>query len=198
MGGTCLAHRLGAMAPQWRPLLPDFGHRPVKSVTLDLGGLQVATPGQEPRAQYVFRPGQRVLLLEDRADFRQVLHDYLLSRSFQVTSVPSGRGPAQDPEGSIRSCHLRHDDAGGRGARCFTGRWHGRGRQRVRGSFSLAVTRMIQRMNFFFKPVKATVLFKPLRLEELDAAIREVPSQVSLTYEYADMFDGYPRTELAN
>ena len=54
------------------------------------------------------------------------------------------------------------------------------------------------KMNFFFKPVKATVLFKPSRLEELDAAIREVPSQVSLTYEYADMFDGYPRTELAN
>ena len=39
---------------------------------------------------YAFRSGQRVLLLEDRDDFREVLHDYLVSRSFQVTSVPSG------------------------------------------------------------------------------------------------------------
>ena len=28
--------------------------------------------------------------MEDRDDFREVLHDYLVSRSFQVTPVPSG------------------------------------------------------------------------------------------------------------
>ncbi len=30
------------------------------------------------------------MLLEDRDDFRSVLHDYLVSRSYQVTSVRSG------------------------------------------------------------------------------------------------------------
>ena len=38
------------------------------------------------------RPGEghRVLLLEDRADFRQILHDYLVSNTYQVTAVQSG------------------------------------------------------------------------------------------------------------
>jgi len=105
------------MAPRRRPLLPDFRHHPVKSVTLDLEGVQVATLGQEPRAQHVFRPGQRVLLLEDRADFRQVLHDYLLSRSFQVTSVPSGveglRKSLKDPFDLI-ICDMMMPKVGGR------------------------------------------------------------------------------------
>ena len=35
-------------------------------------------------------PTRRVLLLEDRDDFREVLRDHLDSRLFQVTSVPSG------------------------------------------------------------------------------------------------------------
>ena len=35
-------------------------------------------------------PAQRVLLLEDRDDFREVLCDHLASRFFEVTSVPSG------------------------------------------------------------------------------------------------------------
>src|SRR6476646_10955942 len=35
-------------------------------------------------------PAQRVLLLEDRDDFREVLRDHLVSRLFEVTSVPSG------------------------------------------------------------------------------------------------------------
>ena len=38
----------------------------------------------------VAEPVQRVLLLEDRDDFREVLRDHLVSRLFQVTSVPSG------------------------------------------------------------------------------------------------------------
>ena len=46
--------------------------------------------GIEVPPDYAFRSGQRVLLLEDRDDFREVLHDYLVSRSFQVTAGPSG------------------------------------------------------------------------------------------------------------
>ena len=35
-------------------------------------------------------PPRRILLLEDRTDFRQVLRDYLVSCSYQVISVNSG------------------------------------------------------------------------------------------------------------
>lgn len=70
--------------------LPDFRHRSVENLPLDLDAAQVAMSGIEIPPDCAFRPGHRVLLLEDRDDFREVLHDYLVSRSFQVTSVPSG------------------------------------------------------------------------------------------------------------
>ena len=88
--GICLALRLGAMRPRRQLPLPDFRHRPVQNLPLDLDAGQVAMSGKENPPDDAFRPGQRVLLLEDRDDFREVLHDYLVSRSFQVTPVPSG------------------------------------------------------------------------------------------------------------
>ena len=78
------------MRPRRQLPLPDFRHSSVENLTLDLDAVQVAMSGIEVPPDCAFRPGQRVLLLEDRDDFREVLHDYLVSRSFQVTSVPSG------------------------------------------------------------------------------------------------------------
>ena len=78
------------MRPRRQLPLPDFRHSSVENLTLDLDAGQVAMSGIEGPPDYAFRSGQRVLLLEDRDDFREVLHDYLVSRSFQVTSVPSG------------------------------------------------------------------------------------------------------------
>src|SRR5437763_385839 len=78
------------MRPRRQLPLPDFRHRAVENLTLDLDSVQVAISGIEVPPDYAFRPGQRVLLLEDRDDFREVLHDYLVSRSFQITSVPGG------------------------------------------------------------------------------------------------------------
>ena len=78
------------MRPRRQLPLPDFRHSSVENLTLDLDAVQVAMSGIEVPPDYAFRSGQRVLLLEDRDDFREVLHDYLVSRSFQVTPVPSG------------------------------------------------------------------------------------------------------------
>lgn len=90
MDGICLALRFGAMRPRRQLPLPDFRHSSVENLTLDLDAGQVAMSGIEVPPDYAFRSGQRVLLLEDRGDFREVLHDYLVSRSFQVTPVPNG------------------------------------------------------------------------------------------------------------
>src|ERR1700737_624870 len=54
---------------------------PVEVVTVDSDEQMEATPRG---------PALRVLLLEDRDDFREVLRDHLVFRSYEVTSVPSG------------------------------------------------------------------------------------------------------------
>jgi CheY-like chemotaxis protein len=116
----------------------------------------------------------RVLLLEDRDDFREVLRDHLASRSFQVTSVPSGvEGLREIRQGTfdLIICDMMMPQVGGE-------------------MFYWAVTRVrpgfAQRfifftghqnnpeINFFFRRVNATVLIKPFHLAELDSAIHDV------------------------
>jgi CheY-like chemotaxis protein len=155
--GACSAHRLGLM--RLRPRTPDRE----EIVTLEL---EVSPE--------LAGPAQRVLLLEDRDDFREVLRDHLTSRLFQVTSVPSGveglREIRKEPFDLI-ICDMMMPKIGGE-------------------MFYWAVTRMrpatAQRfifftghrnrpeIEFFFNRVKATVLIKPFKLTELDTTIREV------------------------
>jgi DNA-binding NtrC family response regulator len=119
-------------------------------------------------------PTRRVLLLEDRDDFREVLRDHLTYRLFRVTSVPSGveglheiRKDAFD----LIICDMLMPRMGGE-------------------MFYWAVTRMrpatAQRfifftghrnnptIEFFFKRVNATVLIKPFSLAALDSTIEDV------------------------
>ena len=120
-------------------------------------------------------PARRVLLLEDRDDFREVLHDHLIFRSYEVTSVRSGveglreiiKGGAFD----LIICDMMMPQVGGE-------------------MFYWAVTRVrpayAQRfifftghqnnpaINFFLRRVNATVLTKPFHLAELDSAIHDV------------------------
>jgi CheY-like chemotaxis protein len=157
-----------------RPPVSDFQYVPAQTVTLDLDATPTKMQGTDNPPEYVFRPGQRVLLLEDRDDFREVLQEYLISRSFQVAPVPSGveglREILKDPFDLIL-CDMMMPELGGE-------------------MFYWAVTRMRPaagqrfifftghhnnpRLKFFFERVKATVLFKPFKLEALDSAIREV------------------------
>jgi len=119
-------------------------------------------------------PDKRVLLLEDREDYREVIRDHLAFRGFQVTSVPSGveglREITKDPF-DIIICDMLMPRMSGE-------------------MFYWAATRMrpatAQRfifftghqnkpeIEFFFKRVNATVLRKPFQLSALDATMKEV------------------------
>ena len=143
------------------PRTPD--HEEI--ATLDVDVEEVAAP---------VGPTLKVLLLEDRDDFREVLRDYLVSCGYQVISVKSGveglREIMKQPFDLI-ICDMMMPQIGGE-------------------MFYWAVTRVRpaagQRfifftghknnppIEFFFQRVNATVLFKPFKMWALDSAIRDV------------------------
>ena len=142
---------------------PQVSH-PEEVVTLDIDD-EVAT---------LTGPRRRVLLLEDRDDFREVLRDHLAFRSFEVTSVPSGvEGLREIMNGAfdLIVCDMLMPKVGGE-------------------MFYWAVTRVRPAtaprfifftghqnnpaINFFLRRVNATVLTKPFHLAELDSAIHDV------------------------
>lgn len=141
-------------------------------MTLDLDRAQATMPDSPP--EYAFRPGQRVLLLEDRDDFREILHDYLVSRSFQVTSVPSGveglREILKDPFDLI-VCDMMMPQVGGEMFYWAVTRARPAAGQRF---IFFTGHQNNPRIKFFFERVKATVLIKPFKLTALDSAISEV------------------------
>jgi len=137
---------------------------PVELVTLDIDEEVAPLRG----------PAQRVLLLENRDDFREVLRDHLVFRSYEVTSVPSGvEGLREIMKGAfdLIICDMMMPKVGGE-------------------MFYWAVTRVRPAaarrfifftghknnpaIEFFFRRVNATVLFKPFKLTALDSAIRGV------------------------
>jgi CheY-like chemotaxis protein len=136
----------------------------VEPVTLDINE-EVAT---------LRGPAERVLLLDDRNDFREVLHDHLVFRSYEVTSVPSGvDGLREIMKGGfdVIICDMMMPEVGGE---MFYGAV-----TRVRPA---AVRRFIfftghqnnPAIEFFFRRVNATVLRKPFKLSALDSAIHGV------------------------
>jgi CheY-like chemotaxis protein len=119
-------------------------------------------------------PVQRVLLLEDRDDFREVLRDHLVFSSYDVISVPSGvEGLREIMQGAfdLIICDMMMPKVGGE-------------------MFYWAVTRVRPAtarrfifftghqnnpaIEFFFQRVNATVLRKPFKLAALDATIDSV------------------------
>jgi len=119
-------------------------------------------------------PARRVLLLEDRDDFREVLRDHLVSRSYEVISVPSGvEGLREIMNGAfdLIICDMMMPKVGGE-------------------MFYWAVTRVRPAtarrfifftghqnnpsIEFFFRRVNATVLRKPFKLAALEFAIEGV------------------------
>ena len=143
---------------------PTLYTDPAKVVTLEI----------EAPPEDVAASAGRVLLLDDRGDFREVLRDHLASRRFQVTSVPSGvEGLREIRNGAfdIIICDMMMPGMGGE-------------------MFYWAVTRMRPAtakrfifftghrnnpaIEFFFKRVNATGLIKPFELKALDSTIRGV------------------------
>ena len=137
---------------------------PVEVVTLDI----------EKELAPLKGPARRVLLLEDRDDFREVLQDHLVFRSYEVTSVRSGvEGLREIMKGGfdLIICDMMMPQVGGE-------------------MFYWAVTRARPAtarrfifftghknnpaIEFFFRRVNATVLIKPFKLAALDSAIHGV------------------------
>ncbi len=143
---------------------PPITYVPAKSIALDINE-QVATPKG---------PARRVLLLEDRDDFREVLHEHLVLRSCEVTSVRSGvEGLRAIMKGAfdLIICDMMMPKVGGE---MFY--WA------VTRARPAAARRFIfftghqnnPAIEFFFRRVNATVLIKPFKLKALDSAINDV------------------------
>ena len=117
---------------------------------------------------------QRVLLLEDRDDFREVLRDHLGSRLFQVTSVPSGveglREIMKDAFDLI-ICDMMMPGMGGEMFYWAVTRIQPASAQRF---IFFTGHRNNPAIEFFFKRVNATVLLKPFKLKALDSTIDDV------------------------
>lgn len=124
--------------------------------------------------QDVGRPRQKVLLLEDRDDFREILREHLVSGFFEVTSVPSGvEGLREIMKGNfdVIICDMMMPKVGGE---MFY--WA------VKRTRPAAAKRFIfftghqnnPSFDFFFKRVDAPILIKPFKLKTLDLAISDV------------------------
>ena len=137
---------------------------PVKVVTIDTD-IEAVRRGAPPL---------RVLLLEDRNDFRGVLRDYLVSCSYKVKSVSSGIEGLREimkTRFDLILCDMMMPRMGGE-------------------MFYWAVTRVRPAtrecfifftghknnpaIEFFFRRINARVLYKPFKLAVLDSAIRDI------------------------
>jgi len=119
-------------------------------------------------------PVRKVLLLEDRDDFREVLHEHLHSRSFHITSVPSGiEGLREIRNGAfdLIICDMMMPRMGGEMFYWAVTRLRPATAQRF---IFFTGHRNNAAIEFFFKRVNATVLLKPFELSALDATIHDV------------------------
>ncbi len=137
---------------------------PEKVITLEIDVPQEEAP----------RPAQRVLLLDDRDDFREVLYEHLVSRGFQVTAVPSGvEGLQEIQKGSfdLIICDMLMPRSGGEMFYWAVTRLRPGAARRF---IFFTGHRNNPPVDFFFKRVNATVLLKPFKLAELDSTISRV------------------------
>jgi len=145
-----------------------------KIITLDIDADKEVMPAIEVPPDHAPGPAKRILLLEDRDDFRKVLDDYLVSRSFQVTSVPSGvQGLREIMKGTfdLIICDMMMPQVGGEMFYWAVTRVRPAAGQRF---IFFTAHKNDPKIEFFFQRVNATVLIKPFKLEALDSAIRDV------------------------
>jgi two-component system response regulator VanR len=119
-------------------------------------------------------PTRKVLLLEDRNDFREVLRDYLVSCSYRVKSVNSGIEGLREimkARFDIVLCDMMMPRMGGEMFYWAVTRVRPATRQRF---IFFTGHKNNPSMEFFFRRVNATVIFKPFKLAVLDATIRDL------------------------
>ena len=144
-----------------RPQTPD----PVELVTIHIDVEEEARPSAPPL---------KVLLLEDRGDFREVLRDYLAFCSYHVTSVSSGiEGLRQIMKArfDLIICDMMMPRMGGEMFYWAVTRVRPATRERF---IFFTGHKNNPAIEFFFRRINARVLFKPFKLAALDSAIRDV------------------------
>lgn len=134
---------------------------------------KVVTPKIEALPDDVAGWAGRILLLEDRDDFREILRDYLESRRLQVTSVPGGVEGLKEVTKDAFDIILCDMMMPGLGGEMFY--W---AVTRVRPAIARRFIFFTGHRNnpsieFFFRRINATVLIKPFPLKVLDSMIRE-------------------------
>jgi DNA-binding response OmpR family regulator len=143
------------------PRTPD----PEELVTLEIEVEEKSTPSG---------PTRKILLLEDRDDFRDILRDYLVSCGYQVISVRSGveglREIMKAPVDLV-ICDMMMPQMGGEMFYWAVTRVRPAAGQRF---IFFTGHKNNPAIDFFFQRVNATVLFKPFKMSALDAAIRDV------------------------
>lgn len=147
---------------------------PERVVTLEINVSPSDLPSIDRRPNDPSKPVRKVLLLDDRDDFREVLRDHLVFRGFQVTSVPSGvegLGEIQKTGFDLIICDMVMPRSGGEMFYWAVTRIRPAAAQRFIFFTGHQNNPAIQ---FFFKRVNATVLIKPFKLSALDSTISEV------------------------
>ena len=118
---------------------------------------------------------RKVLLLEDRNDFQEVIRDYLVSCSYEVISVNSGIQGLQEIMNKggfdLILCDMMMPQMGGEMFYWAVTRVRPATRERF---IFFTGHKNNPRMEFFFRRVNATVIYKPFKLSILDSAIREL------------------------
>jgi CheY-like chemotaxis protein len=135
------------------------------TVTIDLG--MEAKPS-------ALAPTRKILLLEDRNDYRNVLREFLLSCSYQVTSVPSGiEGLREIMKGrfDVILCDMMMPKMGGEMFYWAVTRVRPAAHERF---LFFTGHKNNPTIEFFFRRIRARVLYKPFPLSVLDAAINEI------------------------
>ncbi len=155
-----------------QPAVSYFDSAKVVTIEIDVPAEEI--PPLDARPLEAPRPSQRVLLLEDMEDFREVLSDHLGFRGFQVTSVPSGvegLGEIRKDFFDLVICDMLMPRSGGEMFYWAATRMRPATAQR----FIFFTGHQNQStIDFFFKRVNATVLLKPFKLSEFDAKIGDV------------------------
>jgi CheY-like chemotaxis protein len=118
---------------------------------------------------------RKVLLLEDRDDFQEVIRDYLISCSYDVISVNSGIDGLREIMNKggfdLILCDMMMPQMGGEMFYWAVTRVRPATRERF---IFFTGHKNNPRIEFFFRRVNATVLYKPFKLSVLDSAIRDI------------------------
>jgi len=116
----------------------------------------------------------KVLLLEDRVDFRNVIREYLVSCAYQVTSVGSGIEGLREIMKTgfdLIICEMMMPRMGGEMFHWAVTRVWPATRERF---IFFTGHKNNPAIEFFFQRIKARVLYKPFNLASLESAISEV------------------------